>query len=97
MWLISQVPVVSEAEVPSTFAPHIRPLACDCCSTGMMSTAMPSVATSWKAPKKLTMKPMMDSPRMLFTGSGISVMDRKLSTSPTCPNSTQGLRRPMGR
>ena len=53
----SQVPKASEEEIPIIFEPHIKPLARACWCTGMMSTAIPSVATSWKDPKKDTVNP----------------------------------------
>ena len=48
-----QDPAASEEETPSVFEPHISPLALACSSFGKISMAMASVATSWKAEKKL--------------------------------------------
>ena len=42
----NQVPKASVVEMATVFEPHIKPLARACWSTGIISTAIPSVATS---------------------------------------------------
>src|SRR6187431_2581501 len=65
----SQLPTASEADVPMIFEPHINPLAFACCDRGTISMAIPSVATSWKAPKKLMAKAAILKTPRLFNGS----------------------------
>ena len=66
----SQVPNASVVEMAMIFEPHIKPLARACWLIGMISTAIPSVATSWKAPKNDTAKPAAIKRFKLFNGSG---------------------------
>ena len=95
--LISAVPATKANDVPTILVPHINPFALACSLIGITSTAIPSVATSWKAPKKLMKKPAVISPKELFNGSGINPIHKKLIINPNWPKITHGRFLPIER